>query len=661
MNHRCAWGATTILVTLLALPSPSNAQAFRTGPTFTVSAPGSALLPDSAYDYVNQRYFVVSEVGHRAIQGHLLDASGNPLGALTVRQSGVYAQNPRVAFSQHVNSGAGGYLVTWHENLNESVAQIWGRLVSADGVPLTAEIAIGTDTTGAPGTSSNWLMGAAIAYSTASREFLVSWMGGYGATNDIRFMRVNTLGALLQPTPTTITAGTADWERDPSVAYNQHADEFYIAYAGWVNAGNYGTINGQRVRAGSGALMGGATTYGAFAAPLIPAVAYNSVRRQYVVAWYNRTSSSAAMLGITVNGADGAIASDIRLMSGYYFAYDANDFDYNAGSGDFLLITHGRDEEDAAVSVRADGTPYDNGFVVTDTVGVNGNFNPRLAASSTGQYLAVTSGGFSRVHGQFVQSGGGQPPPPPPPPPPPRSDTRLFLDTPTNSGTVAGPGMRLSGWAVDLSSSSGTGVDAVHAYAFPLTGGQIFLGAATFVQRLDVATHFGNARFTNSGFVIDSGHGLVPGVYNIGVYARSTVTGQFGTVVVVQVRVTSPPNPQMSLDQPRPEWPSIPGTFLIKGWAVDLATYIGSGIDAVHAWAYPILPTGYGTPIWVNHATLGTPRPDVAAYFNNPLLANSGFEMVGTLPRGTYDLVVYARSWIAGSFNNWRVVRITIP
>ena len=116
----------------------------------------------------------------------------------------------------------------------------------------------------------------------------------------------------------------------------------------------------------------------------------------------------------------------------------------------------------------------------------------------------------------------------------------------------------------------------------------------------------------------------------------------------------------MSLDQPRAEWPWIPGTFLIKGWAVDLASYVGAGIDAVHAWAYPVLPTGYGAPVWVNHATIGLPRTDVAAYFGNPEMANAGFEMVGTLPPGTYDLVVYARSWIAGSFSNWRIVRITV-
>jgi hypothetical protein len=659
MRYHFGWGATAVLVSLLAHPTPSTAQASRTGPTFVISAPPNVVsaLPDSAYDYRHDRYFVVSEVGHVAIHGTLLDAAGNPLAGLVVRQSGIYAQNPRVAFGPHVNNGAGGYLVTWHENLTEGVAQVWGRLISADGAAISDNIAIGTDTTGAPGTSSNWLMGAAVSYSTVSHEFLVAWMAGYTAANDIRFMRLNAAGALLQSVPTTITAGTVDWERDPSVAYNQHQDEFYIAYAGWVNAGNYGTVNGQRVKAGTGALLGGANVFGAFAAPLIPAVAYNSQTRQYVVTWYNRTSASAAMLGITVNGADGATASAIRLMSGYYFAYDALDFDYNVGSGDFLMITHGRDEEDAGVSVRADGTPYDNGFVVTDTVGVHGNFHPRLAASATGRYLAVTSGGFSRIHGQFVQGSGGTAPPPPPPPPPPSTpDTRLYVDSPQNSATVAGQ-LSISGWAIDLNSSSGTGVDAIHAYAFPVTGGQIFLGAASVTQRLDVASHFGNTRFTNSGFALTAS--LPPGVYNVGVYARSTVTGTFNTVWTVQIRVTPPSNPVMAIDQPRPEWSGVPSSFWIRGWALDTSSFIGPGVDAIHAWAYPVLPTGYGAPIFAGSTTIGGHRPDVAAAFGNAQFATAGFDMIVTLPPGVYDVVVYARSWIAGSFNNWRIVRVT--
>ena len=73
-------------------------------------------------------------------------------------------------------------------------------------------------------------------------------------------------------------------------------------------------------------------------------------------------------------------------------AYDALDFSYNAGSGDFLLVTHGaglQDYEDAAIPINADGSPYDNGFILTNTPDVrpvtagDGNFNPRVVSSAS--------------------------------------------------------------------------------------------------------------------------------------------------------------------------------------------------------------------------------------------------------------------------------------
>jgi hypothetical protein len=41
--------------------------------------------------------------------------------------------------------------------------------------------------------------------------------------------------------------------------------------------------------------------------------------------------------------------------------------------------------------------------------------------------------------------------------------------------------------------------------------------------------------------------------------------------------------------------------------------------------------------------------------------APAGFELLAAaLPAGTYDLVVSARSTVAGAFNNAKVVRITV-
>lgn len=670
MRNARTWIALILFV--VSSPALGFAQASRAGATFMIGGSTSpVILPDVAHDPVNDRYLVVS--GNGFIEGQLLNSSGTKIGGFVVAQgslAGGYAQTPRVAWGAGVNNGAGGYLVTWHETVGQ-IAQVRGKLLAANGTPLTGDIVIATEA-GAPGTGSNWTMGAAVAYSTTSHEFLITWMGGYFTTQDIRFNRVNTAGQVLQPTA-AITGGV-DWERDPAVTYNPAMNEFYIVYAGYVDAGGYGYVSGQRIQAGTGAGIGAPTMLGQAAATMIPSVEYNSATGLYLVTWYNRTSASAAFYGVSVHGASGGAVGGVRLMSSYYFAYDALDVAYNAASGDFLLVTHGggsQNWEDAAVSIRADGTPVDNGFILTQTGDVRplrsnpsaneGNFNPRVTAGSAGRYLAATSSNFAAIHGQFAASSGSAPgpgpgPTPTPTPTPTTPDTRLYVDSPANSATVAGQ-LTVSGWAVDLNSTSGTGVDAIHAYAFPLTGGQIFLGSASFTQRLDVASYFGNSRFSNSGFALTSS--LPPGVYTVGVYARSTVTGTFGTVWTVQIRVTPPSNPQMAIDQPRPEWTSVPTTFWIRGWALDTSSFIGPGVDAIHAWAYPLTPTGYGAPILAGATTIGGYRPDVANAFGNAGFATAGFDMVATLPPGTYDVVVYARSWIAGLFNNWRIVRVT--
>ena len=427
MKTSSTWIALVTLLATAAMPSSASAQASRTGPTFRIGGTTSpVILPDVAYDSLHDRYLVVS--GNGFIEGHLLDANGNRLNAFPIAAgslAGGYTQTPRVAFSPDMNGGNGGYLVTWHESVG-SIAQVRGKLISHDGGALTGDIVIALEA-GAPGTGSNWTMGAAVAYSTASREFLVTWMGGYFTTQDIRFTRVNTAGTVLQ-TPVAITAGV-DWERDPSVAYNPHQNEFYITYVGYVDAAGFGFVNGQRIQAGSGNLVGGPTTFHRSAATLIPHVEYNSTTGHYVVAWWNNSGGGTGFYGVTVNGASGAVVGGVRVVSTRYFAYDALDFSYNAGSGDFLLVTHGaglQHYEDAAIPINADGSPYDNGFILTNTPDVrpvvagDGNFNPRIVASAAkGRYLAVTSSKFAAIHGQFATSsanGGGQPPPPPPPP-----------------------------------------------------------------------------------------------------------------------------------------------------------------------------------------------------------------------------------------------------
>ena len=112
----------------------------------------------------------------------------------------------------------------------------------------------------------------------------------------------------------------------------------------------------------------------------------------------------------------------------------------------------------------------------------------------------------------------------------------MAVDAPPPGAHVFQPFV-IGGWAVDLAAASGPGVDAVHVYAFPASGGApIFLGVAGYgAARPDIGAAFG-AQFTNSGFAITVA-GLSPGAYQLVVFAHSTVTGTFDAAGSVAVGV----------------------------------------------------------------------------------------------------------------------------
>jgi glucose/arabinose dehydrogenase len=114
---------------------------------------------------------------------------------------------------------------------------------------------------------------------------------------------------------------------------------------------------------------------------------------------------------------------------------------------------------------------------------------------------------------------------------------RISVDRPASGSTVARPFV-VAGWAIDGAASTTAGIDAVHVWGINIAqpGNPVFLGSATsFSDRTDVGAVFG-AQFTNSGYNI-----LVnppaAGVWDLVVYARSTVTGQFVSAAVVRVTV----------------------------------------------------------------------------------------------------------------------------
>ena len=238
-----------------------------------------------------------------------------------------------------------------------------------------------------------------------------------------------------------------------------------------------------------------------------------------------------------------------------------------------------------------------------------------------------------------------------------QANPQLVIDAPAPSSTVIQP-FNLGGWALDFASATGTGVDAVHVWGFPNPGSgapPIFFGAATYgTPRTDVGALFG-ASFTNSGYNLTVS-GIPPGAYQINVYARSTVTGTFSIVRTVQATLAEPA--LMALDGPAPG-SSVSQPFNISGWAMDRSAPTGTGVDTLHVWAYR--NPGSGTPpVFLGTAAYGAARGDVGAIFGSRFTPSGYTLQVSGLAPGKYLLVVYARSTATGTFNNFRMVSVTV-
>ena len=115
--------------------------------------------------------------------------------------------------------------------------------------------------------------------------------------------------------------------------------------------------------------------------------------------------------------------------------------------------------------------------------------------------------------------------------------------------------------------------------------------------------------------------------------------------------------PRMVIDTPQ-SGASLGRRFTIAGWAIDpQGPAAGTGIDVVHAWAYPV---NGGQPLWVGEAALAGTRPDVGKLFG-ARFTPSGFGIeADRLPPGEYELVVYAHSLATNSFSLARSVRIRV-
>ncbi len=448
------------LLAVLAAPDPALGQASRLGDTFAIPyiyAPVRR-FPEIALDTVNGVYLTVS--GNWYNGGAFVTADGVPVGSPFQIAPGQTAQTPSVAYSPD----AGAFLVAWLDTNDQS--SVWGQMLSygAGGIanPVTGQFLIAAAPGGAFSESA-----PSIAYSATSREFLVAWMQGMTTQQwDIRAQRISNTGQLLGgEIPITVDG---NWQTQPGIGYNPATDEYYVAWS--AEAGGIASIDGQRVKAGTGALVGSRATLVTGPYLTLPKVQYNVATGKMFVVWYSEPPRG--LYGRLIN-ADGTFDGSIIPLNATYFAYDATHQAYNVLSNTFFVVTHAGmvdSPEDFGFEVSSLGVPSP-AFQVTMAAGT-GNFYPAIAAHTTrAEWMMITAHSMSTVAGQRVQtatrdpSGNPGQPPPPPPPPPPATYTltvRLGLDgdavvqvfaagTALSLKIVPAEGTVFSGW--DLSSA----------------------------------------------------------------------------------------------------------------------------------------------------------------------------------------------------------------
>jgi hypothetical protein len=199
------------------------------------------------------------------------------------------------------NARTGQALVVWAGDVTSGEAEIFGRLLDAQGTPVGAQVRLSD--MGPEGNVAFDAAAPAVAYNPRANEFLVAWQGDDTTDEEyeIHAQRVSAAGAELGTNDQRVSdlgpdASALFQALEPSVAYSRQADEYLVAFAGDDNTAplvdDELEIFAQRLN-GAGAEVGtndqrisdmGPDGNAAFDASA-PDVSHNLQTNEYVVAW----------------------------------------------------------------------------------------------------------------------------------------------------------------------------------------------------------------------------------------------------------------------------------------------------------------------------------------------------------------------------------------
>ena len=194
----------------------------------------------------------------------------------------------------------------------------------------------------------------------------------------------------------------------------------------------------------------------------------------------------------------------------------------------------------------------------------------------------------------------------------------------------------MRGWALDLASTDGPGIDRVEV----LVDGRS-LGPANYgVARPDVADTFG-AGFNGVGWTASVDlRGVVPfGQHTLEARAHSRSTGlesSFQRTIDFEAATA----PHGTVDEPQ-DGATVRGVVEARGWALDEAVQDGTGVDRVEVLIDGVAQDG---------VEYGYARPEIAAAYGERF-TNSGWRIsldVTSVSSGQHTLEVRAHSTASG-------------
>ncbi|MGE5360275.1 MAG: hypothetical protein ACM3NQ_14760 [Bacteroidales bacterium] len=368
--------AVVALVTVAA--TPAFAQLFRASPSDGASylldirgSGGTSRGTDVKYDPAHNVFLAVS--GHGLVAAQFVDASGNALGSpFTIMDGSTYfAHFPRATFSQDINGGQGGFLVTWHENsYGTSTNEVHGVLVAYPTGVISADVKISDGALG----STSWERPAPAAYSVTSQRFLVVWTTlDWGVQG--RFVDKNgtPIGAVL---PIENPGGSMY----AATTWNPITDEFGISYCGWGASGAFARF--RKMGATTGAVSP-RTTFGYGGGTFVSDIAFNTTNNTYVMVWGTAGDVQASSFDVSGN------QIGVGLVTPTVAAQDNLGLAYNPASGTFLVVGHSKDTYDSkGIELNANGAP--NSLPAQVTTGATaGAFYPRTSANTGLPQFAV--------------------------------------------------------------------------------------------------------------------------------------------------------------------------------------------------------------------------------------------------------------------------------